>query len=751
MMRLLLTLLAALGFVWAALNGARAEDLRRLEIPFSALATAAMEAGPTQPVQEPTAELSDGSRASTPAEVAPMAPAANESPAQAEAKSVEPRKFGLANRDARIVLEAKEEVWVRVSEGDGAVVFMRTMKPGETYNVPNRSGLLLDTGNAKGVAVRVDGTVAPPLGPAGTVRRSVELDPETLPHRAVSRPRASPQPVQAKATLETPGSIVLTPSEPTLVVPQSAEAPATPISLVPGPAEITATAPAEVIPASATPPRAAATAAPVPAPVSPAVTNPAPKIVTKPTVTPAAAVSAPRAAPRDAPPMPLTGAAQVTPEGTIIAGNSRIALEVHKGTVVRLRHPAAAVFVADPEIADIQVKSAGIIYVFGRKAGETVLYATDEQERVILNTTVVVDHNVSRLRQAIRAVAPQAVIDVASIDGSVILSGAVATPVEAENIRRTAARFVPDQNAVINQLQVLAPNQINLRVRVAEVSRETLKSFGINWESISRTGNFLFGLGTGRDIVSATGTLPRNETFNSLFGSYRTGNQDINSAIDALSSEGLITVLAEPNLTALSGETAAFLAGGEFPIPLYNTNNTVTVEFKTFGVSLAFTPTVLDAGRVNLRVRPEVSQLSQAGSVVLNSITIPALTTRRAETTVELGSGQSFVIAGLLQNNTNHDISKVPFLGDVPILGALFKSDRFRRNETELVIIVTPYVVRPVSATRMALPTDGYVAPNDVERILGGLSYRPQLPERGEAPRGKDGRGLVGPSGFVLE
>jgi pilus assembly protein CpaC len=177
----------------------------------------------------------------------------------------------------------------------------------------------------------------------------------------------------------------------------------------------------------------------------------------------------------------------------------------------------------------------------------------------------------------------------------------------------------------------------------------------------------------------------------------------------------------------------------------------VSIEFKTFGVGLAFTPHLLDAGRINLRVRPEVSQLSTAGAVQLSGFSIPALTTRRAETTVELGSGQSFVIAGLLQNNSTQDVSKVPLLGDLPVLGALFKSDRFRRNESELVIIVTPYVVRPVSANRIAAPTDGFTAPSDVERILNGNSYRQQVPDNGEKPLPKDGQGLVGPSGFQLD
>ena len=224
----------------------------------------------------------------------------------------------------------------------------------------------------------------------------------------------------------------------------------------------------------------------------------------------------------------------------------------------------------------------------------------------------------------------------------------------------------------------------------------------------------------------------------------------MNGLIDALGKEGLISILAEPNLTAMSGETATFLAGGEFPIPIPIDQNRVTIEFKKFGVSLSFTPTILNGERINLRVRPEVSQLSQQGAIELAGFRIPSLTTRRAETTVELGSGQSFAIAGLMQNNTAQDNLRTPGLGDLPILGPLFRSDRYRRNESELVIIVTPYVVRAPS-TKLAAPNDGMVPPNDVERILSGVNYRAQLNDRNTVPRLRTGQGLIGPSGFVLD
>ena len=197
---------------------------------------------------------------------------------------------------------------------------------------------------------------------------------------------------------------------------------------------------------------------------------------------------------------------------------------------------------------------------------------------------------------------------------------------------------------------------------------------------------------------------------------------NILSSLDIAAQDGLVSILAEPNLTALSGETASFLAGGEFPIPVSQALGSVTIEYKQYGVGLAFTPIVLSDGRISMRVRPEVSELSNSGAVTLNGFTVPALTTRRAETTVELGSGQSFMIAGLLRNTASNNIDKAPFLGDLPILGALFRSTNFRREETELVVVVTPYLVRPVSG-QLATPVDGYRVPNDLQRDFGGQSF----------------------------
>ncbi len=440
-------------------------------------------------------------------------------------------------------------------------------------------------------------------------------------------------------------------------------------------------------------------------------------------------------------------------EAEAIATDGSLTIEVHKGRVIRLPRPAATVFVADPEIADVQAQSASIVYLFGRRAGSTSLYAIDENDQLLVRTSIVVQHNLSGLRQAINQIMPDSRVTASTVDGSIVLDGLVENPVQAQELRELGERFLGDDETLLFRVRVASPTQVNLRVRVAEVSRDVLKEFGINWEALFENGNFTFGFVSGRAVSDGAGTFLRSPTgADSAFGSWQSGDDFVNSALDALAEEGLVNVLAEPNLTALSGETASFLAGGEFPIPIDSDEDGVEIQFKEFGISLAFTPTVLSSNRISLRVRPEVSDLSDKGAITINGLTIPALATRRAETTVELGSGQSFAIGGLLSTDIENAISKYPGIGDVPVLGALFRSTRFRSNETELVILVTPYLVRPVDEPVMALPTDGYKAPSDLERILMGRLHSAQLqPGRGGPLSPAGAPRLAGPVGFVLE
>jgi pilus assembly protein CpaC len=446
---------------------------------------------------------------------------------------------------------------------------------------------------------------------------------------------------------------------------------------------------------------------------------------------------------------------QAAPEA--LGTDDTLTIEVRKGQVIRLPQPAATVFVADPEIADVQAQSPSIVYLFGRRAGSTSLYAVDENDQILLRTMVKVEHNLSALREAIDQLAPGNRVRASSVDGSIILDGTVDTPVQALELRELGERFLGEEEALLYRVRVSASTQVHLRVRVAEVSRQVIKEFGINWETVFETGDLLFGFATGRPAFGAAGSFFRgppqaNGTIPDLFfGSFTPGDNVVNTAIDALAQEGLVNILAEPNLTALSGETASFLAGGEFPIPVATDEDDITIEFKEFGIQLAFTPTVLSGDRISLRVRPEVSELSNDGAIEVNGLVIPALRTRRAETTIELGSGQSFAIGGLLSSDIQNAVSKTPGLGDLPVLGTLFRSTAFRRDETELVIIVTPYLVRPVDEPVLATPGDGYKAPNDIERILQGRLHSAQLhPGRG-GPEGPQGQRLAGPIGFVLE
>ena len=436
------------------------------------------------------------------------------------------------------------------------------------------------------------------------------------------------------------------------------------------------------------------------------------------------------------------GAAEV-----ITTGGRPIRIDLNKGTLVRLDRPAHTVFVADPEICDIHVKSPSLVYLFAKKAGATSLFAVDAGERVLASFDVTVTPDLDRLNAAVRSLYPEADINLSAVEDSIIIDGVVGNATMSENVRRMAVRFVGEKADLINRLGVAAPTQVNLRVRIAEVSRDVEKQLGINWQVAYTDGlRFLFSTINPFSIGGVSNAVGVGGTF---------GNWDVNAVIDALDTEGLISILAEPNLTAVSGETASFLAGGEFPI-LVPDDDKVVVEFKKFGVSLAFTPTFVGDERINLHVRPEVSQLSNEGAVSVplgisgNTITIPALTVRRAETTVELGSGQSFAIGGLLQNDTTHDITRFPLLGNIPILGRLFASDRFQRKESELVIIVTPYIVRP-SSTRLAVPTDGFSPPHDVERVFPGGPWR-RNPTPGPASTVTPaGTRVTGPIGFAIE
>ena len=402
------------------------------------------------------------------------------------------------------------------------------------------------------------------------------------------------------------------------------------------------------------------------------------------------------------------------------------------GTLVRLSEPMSDVFVANDAIADVQVRSPMQLYVFGKASGETTIYATAKSGRVVYAANVRVGNNISSVGEMLHLAMPDASIQATPMNNLVLLTGTVANPDDVAEAQRLTQAYVGTDTQVVTRLKSATPLQVMLKVRIAEVNRSLLKSMGVNLLSHDATGGFQFGIGRGNPgtfgtpASGTTAATPRtfniNPTGTTLGAFGHLLGLDLLGTLDIAANDGVATILAEPNLTALSGETASFLAGGEFPIPISQGNNAVTIEYKQYGVGLAFTPIVLAGGRISMRVRPEVSQLDDANGVTLNGFRVPALITRRAETTVELGSGQSFMIAGLLQNTGNNNVDKTPILGDLPILGALFRSTKFQRQETELVVIVTPYLVRP-SSGQLATPIDGMRTPNDIQRDWGGQTF----------------------------
>jgi pilus assembly protein CpaC len=410
-------------------------------------------------------------------------------------------------------------------------------------------------------------------------------------------------------------------------------------------------------------------------------------------------------------------------------------LSAGTGTLVRLPAPMSDVFVANDAVADVQVRSNRQLYIFGKGRGETTVYATGANGKVVYAANVRVGNNLGSVDEMLRLAMPEANVRATPMNNLVLLTGTVASPTDVEEAQRLVQAYVGEGTQVVSRLRSATPLQVNLKVRIAEVNRSLLKQVGVNLLTKDLTGGFQFGIGQGNPgtITGAGKTFNVSSVGTTLGAAGKLFGLDILSTLDLAETDGFVTTLAEPNLTALSGETASFLAGGEFPIPISQSLGSISIEYKQYGVGLAFTPIVLADGRISMRVRPEVSELSNEGSVKTGDFTVPALTTRRAETTVELGSGQSFMIAGLLRNSSSNDIEKAPFLGDLPILGALFRSTRFRRAETELVIVVTPYLVRPVS-NQLALPTDGLRMPSDPVRVIEGQSYSSQGRPAASAP-----------------
>lgn len=427
-----------------------------------------------------------------------------------------------------------------------------------------------------------------------------------------------------------------------------------------------------------------------------------------------------------------------------------LTLDVNKSRLIRLARPARDVLVANPAIADIVLRNADTAFVVGRKVGETNVYFFDGEGRQIDEIDLTVSFNSAAVSAVLKQMIPNEQIGVTTANQSLVLSGSVASPMVSENARQIARQFVADDTAIINLLNVRDKNQVLLRVRVSEMARQVVKELGITPGSPP----FNFKIGGSRFNVAGTPPSFTNAPFAALNAVVPLGGAtSLTALLQALESNGLVKTLAEPNLTAVSGETASFLVGGEFPVPSPQPSavpggaSTIAVTYKDFGVRLTFTPVILSGGLISIRIATEVSQLSTQGQINANGFTIPALSVRRAETTVELPSGGSIAIAGLLQNDIQNTIQGFPILKDIPVLGSLFSSTQFQRSETDLVIAVTPLLVRPVDANALAFPTDGFTPASDFNMYLLGRLHATYNTPTPDAPFGRP----KGPYGYILD
>lgn len=436
----------------------------------------------------------------------------------------------------------------------------------------------------------------------------------------------------------------------------------------------------------------------------------------------------------------------------------KVILTVGKSVILGSSEPVKRVSLAAPEIADAMVLTPRQIYVTGKVPGVTnlTLWGSDNKVSGIIDLEIFPD--ISRLKEDLHKILPEEKdVRVTATHDHITLSGTVSSTNTLSQVLALAEPYSPGK--VVNLLEVSGVHQVMLEVRVAEMSRSLLRRLGFNFSYLTSGGNN-FGLLLLNKLASA----PTESSPNALGVSDRiTGIFRFMSSgtswtifVDALKEEGLLKVLAEPTLIALSGKTANFLAGGEFPVPVpqaSGVSTTITVEYKPFGVGLNFTPTVLSNKKINMLVAPEVSELDFSNAIRIGGFEVPALTTRRVSTVIELADGQSFAIAGLLKDQLREIISKFPVLGDVPILGALFRSSSFQKNETELIIIVTPHLVKPVDMAKQTLPTDQFIEPDDFEfYLLGTLQGREKRkvsPAPSSTTPGKRG-GLEGDFGHII-
>ena len=464
-----------------------------------------------------------------------------------------------------------------------------------------------------------------------------------------------------------------------------------------------------------------------------------------------------------------------------------ITVGMNKSVLIELPRELRDVIVSNPDLIDAVVQSSNRVYLIGKKNGQANAFFFDTNGEQVLTLEVVIEQDATTLDAVLRRLIPGSNIRTEVLNDTFILTGSVRNPIDANRAVKIAERFAqtkdprdpaPQESKVINMLAVEAEEQVMLKVTVAEVQRSLMKQFGINIGATINSGNFSTALltenalpltaaaGLGNLPIAAVGTGAAAAACGAagVLCSYRTGptpnsfgnsgattgwsagGAQVQQSIRALERIGLLRTLAEPTLTAVSGEPAKFLAGGEYPVPIVDSDGRLGVQFKEFGVALAFTPVVMSEGRISLKIETEVSELTTTGSVTLSSVQIPALKKRQAKSTIELPSGGSLAIAGLMSEDVRQNIDGLPGLKDLPVLGTLFRSKDFIRQETELVVIVTPYVVKPVARSKLGRPDDNFATATDGKgNFLGHLNR-----VYGKGAPMPDG-GLKGSYGFIVE
>lgn len=420
-----------------------------------------------------------------------------------------------------------------------------------------------------------------------------------------------------------------------------------------------------------------------------------------------------------------------------------ICIPINKSLLVDISSDVTDIIVSNPNVVDIN-KMNTTASLLGRGVGSTNILMLDKKGKIISRLEVEVKLDVDTLKNTIEKIIPGERIDISSVNSSIVLSGSVRSDTAASNARQIARRFVEADEDIVNLITVIGDQQVLLRVRVSEMNRTILKELGVrstfqqSWDGAS---GYVFNWGSALSNGLNAGGLGSDHLYGASLGKGR----NFSSLIQALENTQLVKTLAEPNLTTVSGETANLLAGGEYPIPKFDSDGNVTIEFRPYGISMAFSPVVLSSGRINLKMSIEVSAI--AGTRIIANITVPEMTTRRFNSTVEMPSGGSLMIGGLLQNDIASTMNGVPGIKDTPILGALFRSEAFQRKETELVVTVSSYIVEPKDPNSFASPTDGFVPSGDLDRIFFGKMRKVYSGGVGNP----EAEAIEGPIGYIME